>query len=101
MGSVEAVDGAAFNEEFEGCRLPNAALFEQALFAEIVLVAAGFPAVHHVRIDCFALLAKARDDVCVFNRVLHHFVNATPGGLWKASDGASALAGGAFRGAFG
>jgi hypothetical protein len=77
--------------------MPGGALLEEALFAEMILVAALSPHGKHIFVEAFAVFPETRDDFEVGDAVVHHLVDAPADFLWEAGDRAGATAGRAER----
>ncbi len=93
LDGLEAVDVASLAEEFEGAIGAGAAFLDQAEFAQVVLVATGFPAADVVGCEAFGIVAELLDDFGVGETVVEHLVDAFAEGFGKAGDVAVAGAG--------
>lgn len=92
LGGLQSVDLPGFCKQSGSAGAPGDALGNEALLAEMVLVSALFPAVEHIDVEIFTVIAQGGNDVFVNDAVVHHLVDAPADFFGEPGDIASATA---------
>ena len=81
MGGLEDVDALFLAGEVEGEFVAQAGFVEEAEFAEVVLVAALFPAANGVVGEVYAVFAELLEDGRIWESVVKHLVDLVAKGF--------------------
>src|SRR5437773_11887919 len=91
LRGLETADRTGAVDEFEGTVAAEAALFDEALLAQIVLITAGFPPSDVLLVQVLAELAELLDDLGIAEPVIEHVVYALAHFFGQTGDCAGAL----------